>query len=225
MKVNEYYSENLSANKLKKCYDIAPSRIKQYLNSEIRFLQKNVKKTDVILELGCGYGRVLIEFAEKAKMIYGVDISQSNLDFGENFLSKKSNIKLLKMNAGKLEFDCEFFDVVFAMQNGISAFNIDPIKLIKESLRVTKIGGKVIYSSYSDKIWEERLKWFIQQSNKKLIGEIDFSKTKDGTIVCKDGFKATTYYIKDFINLKDELELDAIIKEIDESSIVFIISK
>jgi hypothetical protein len=31
----EYYSEKLSAERLKKCYDIAPSRVRQYLDAEI----------------------------------------------------------------------------------------------------------------------------------------------------------------------------------------------
>lgn len=225
MKRNEYYSENLSANRLKKCYDIAPARIKQYLNAEIKYLLEFIKPTYTILELGCGYGRILVELAGSANTIYGIDKSQSNIDFGKKFTSNKSNINLYVMNAEKLELEDQMFDVVFAIQNGISAFNIDPIELIKESLRVTKVGGKVIFASYSGKIWKERLNWFLQQSNENLLGEIDLNKSKNGTIICKDGFKATTYNIDDFQKIKDKLNLDAFIREIDESSIFFIISK
>jgi len=225
MNKKEYYSKKLSGIRLKKCYDIAPIRIKEYLLAEIEYLLKYIELTDIVLELGCGYGRILIELVDYARTIYGIDTSQGNLNLGENFIVNKSNIRLLNMNVEYLKFNNQFFDVVFALQNGISAFNIDPIRLIKESLRVTKTGGKVIFSSYSDKIWEERLNWFIHQSKENLIGEIDFNKTKDGSIVCKDGFKASTYTINDFEILKSKLDLNAIIKEVDSSSIFFIITK
>lgn len=36
-----YYSQKLSAEKLRLCYEIAPQRVKQYLESEIAFHQRS----------------------------------------------------------------------------------------------------------------------------------------------------------------------------------------
>ncbi|MFX0085174.1 MAG: class I SAM-dependent methyltransferase [Candidatus Hodarchaeota archaeon] len=220
-----YYSEKLSADRLKHCYDIAPPRIKQYLEAEIKYVLDNIEPTDVVLELGCGYGRVLAKLAEKSKVIYGIDTSKPSINLAKEFLENFSNIKLFQMNARSLLFEDDFFDVIVVIQNGISAFKIDPHDLIKESLRVTKEGGKILISSYSEKIWADRLEWFILQSKEGLLGEIDFEKTKNGKIVCIDGFEATTYSKGDFIELISELALNATIKEVDQSSIFCTIMK
>ncbi len=225
MSKNSYYSEKLSANRLKHCYDIATPRIKQYLEAEIKYVSDNIKPTDVVLELGCGYGRVLAMLAKKSKVIYGIDSSKDSISLAKNFLENYSNIKLFHMNARSLLFDDNFFDVVVIIQNGISAFKINPRDLIKESLRVTKKGGTILLSSYSEKIWPDRLEWFILQSKEGLLGEIDFEKTKNGIIVCKDGFEATTYSKGDFTKLISELALNATIKEVDQSSIFCTIKK
>ncbi|UCG27161.1 MAG: hypothetical protein JSV24_09310, partial [Bacteroidales bacterium] len=79
--------------------------------------------------------------------------------------------------------------------------------------------GIVLFSSYSEKIWEERLNWFRIQAEHGLIGEIDFNLTKNGVIVCKDGFRAVTYSSEDFIRLASNFNVTSQIHEIDRSSI------
>jgi len=75
----------------------------------------------------------------------------------------------------------------------------------------------LLISTYSEKIWDERLKWFERQAQEGLIGEIDYGLTKNGKIVCKDGFTAMTYTRDDFINLASGFEIEIEIKEIDDS--------
>jgi SAM-dependent methyltransferase len=221
MNENSYYSDKLSAVQLKKCYQIAPPRVQQYLNSEIQYVLDKIKPSDRVLELGCGYGRVLNRLCNKAKEVVGIDISKSSLELAKNILKKHSNCKLLQMNAINLKFPDHFFDMVICVQNGISAINEDKRDLIKEAIRVTKKDGLALFSSYSDKFWEERLNWFILQSRAGLIGEINFNATGEGIIVTKDGFKATTFRPVDFLALTAELEIDLAIREIDNSSIFY----
>jgi len=78
-----YYKEKLSANKLLRCYEIATPRIKQYLDAEIQFVISNLHDTDSVLELGCGYGRVMKKVSPFVSMIVGNDIS------GEKFRTRK----------------------------------------------------------------------------------------------------------------------------------------
>ncbi len=223
--MREYYSKKLSANKLKRCYDIASPRIKQYLKAEINFVLEQIRSTDKVLELGCGYGRVLKELAIKASKVVGIDTSFESLELAKEFLQDSKNIEIHQMNANSLSFKEDVFDVVIAIQNGISAFKVEPEVLLRESLRITKRNGKIILSSYSENFWEERLKWFIQQSEEDLLGEIDFEKTGNGSIVCKDGFIATTFTKKDFQNLLQRMNLKGAIQEIDMSSIFCVITK
>ncbi len=223
--MRKYYSKKLSANKLKRCYDIASPRIKQYLKAEINFVLEHIHSSDTILELGCGYGRVLREFAKHASKAVGIDTSFESLELAKEYLLDYRNIELHQMNANSLSFKEETFDAVIAIQNGISAFKVEPEVLLRESLRITKKNGKLILSSYSENFWEERLKWFILQSEEELLGEIDYEKTGNGSIVCKDGFIATTFSKKDFQNLLQKMNLKGSIQEIDLSSIFCVIRK
>ncbi|MEA1939863.1 MAG: class I SAM-dependent methyltransferase [Candidatus Caldatribacteriota bacterium] len=216
-----YYSDKLSAEQLKKCYQIATPRVRQYLDTEIQYVLNKIKPLDIVLELGCGYGRVLKEICKKAKSVIGTDISMSSLKFAKKFLKENINYQLFQMNAINLEFPNNIFDVVICIQNGISAFKVNKKDLIKEAIRVTKKKGIVLFSSYSDKFWEERLKWFILQSKAGLIGEIDLSATRNGIIVTKDGFKASTIRPIEFTSLISEFNINLKIEEIDNSSIFY----
>ena len=59
-----YYTGKLSGERLRRCYDIASPRVKQYLAAEIRFLLSRVNHDDIVLELGCGYRRVAFELGD-----------------------------------------------------------------------------------------------------------------------------------------------------------------
>lgn len=54
-----YYSDRLAAEWLRLCYEIAPPRVKQYFEAKIDFVLNKIKPSDLVLELGCDYGRVL----------------------------------------------------------------------------------------------------------------------------------------------------------------------
>jgi hypothetical protein len=64
-----------------------------------------------------------------------------------------------------------------------------------------------------------RLEWFEVQSAHHLIGEIDYQATANGTIVCKDGFRATTADRQSFEKLAASLEVIPRITEVDGSSL------
>jgi len=215
-----YYSQKLSAERLRLCYEIAPPRVKRYLEAEIEFLLERIKPSDLVLELGCGYGRVLQKLVEKTKTVVGIDTSYASLNLAREIFYRTPSCHLFAMDAVELGFIDRQFDVVICIQNGISAFKADQQKLIEEAMRVTRSDGKVIFSSYSERFWEDRLEWFRLQSEHGLIGEIDDDATGDGVIVCKDGFRASTVSPDDFISLTSGFDIEPIIiTEVDSSSI------
>ncbi|KPK68397.1 hypothetical protein AMJ87_11975 [candidate division WOR_3 bacterium SM23_60] len=214
-----YYSTTLAGQRLKQCYDIAPPRVQQYLKAEIQHVLQHMHTGDIVLELGCGYGRILPRLAQKAGQIIGIDTSSDSLSFGQETLRAVSNCYLLTMDAMNLGFRKHTFDCVVCIQNGISAFHVDQRGLIHENIRVTKPGGIVLYSSYSEKFWESRLQWFQLQSEAGLLGEIDVEKTGNGVIVCTDGFTATTVTPSQFRSLIAGLNVDVNIVEVDDSSL------
>jgi ubiquinone/menaquinone biosynthesis C-methylase UbiE len=217
--MSEYYSRNLSSNNLKRCYDIAPPRVQKYFESEMNYVLDHINNYDSVLELGCGYGRVLKKIIPSSAEVIGIDISRESLELAFEYTKNNPRCHLLHASAEKLPFLDNSIDRVVCIQNGISAFKIDPQQLIQECMRVTKVGGLCMFSSYSPKFWKPRLDWFQMQVDAGLIGEIDWNETKDGVISCKDGFKATTFTLEDFTELMSKLDIEATIVEVDTSSV------
>lgn len=215
----EYYKEKLAADNLRRCYEIAPKRVKQYLEAEINYVLSKMDERFVVVELGCGYGRVLARLAERARFSVGIDTSYSSLSLCKETMQNFSNWALVNMNAVQTGLRGHSFDLVVCIQNGISAFHVDQHELIRESIRIAKTGGTILFSSYTDEFWHERLKWFLIQSNAGLLGTIDIQKTKDGIIVTKDGFTARTVRRRDFEVLVRGFDVDVYFTEIDDSSI------
>lgn len=214
-----YYSQKLSGERLKLCYSIAPPRVKQYLEAEIDFVLNKIKPTDWVLELGCGYGRVLLMMAEKAGQAVGIDTALDSLRLHGDLCPNVSSCSVLAMDAGRLGFKDSQFNKVVCVQNGISAFQIEQKALIAEALRVTCPGGSVILSSYAQRFWEDRIGWFRIQAEHGLIGEIDDEASGEGVIACKDGFRATTVTADGFRALASEFGIVPIVTEVDGSSL------
>lgn len=220
-----YYASQLSAERLQRCYEIAPPRVKQYLESELEFVLARLSAGSLILELGCGYGRILPAIGEKARCVVGIDTAVSSLHFGSATLKKRPNVALAAANAIHLPFPDKTFDMVVCIQNGISAFHLDKVSLVQESIRVVNTGGMVLFSSYAKKFWEHRLAWFRLQSLAGLLGEIDEEQTRDGSIVCTDGFTASTIDDLEFQMLTTGLCAATEIVEVDESSLFCVMKR
>jgi 2-polyprenyl-6-hydroxyphenyl methylase/3-demethylubiquinone-9 3-methyltransferase len=217
--LKQYYTQKLVADRLKRCYDIATPRVKQYLEAEIQHVLKYIKPSHLVIELGCGYGRVLQRVAGHTTYVIGIDTASESLNYAiqNKFADKRST--LLQMDAACLGFQDAVFDVLICIQNGISAFKVDPQHLIQESVRVTKPEGICLFSSYCEEFWEPRLEWFQLQAENGLLGEIDWDETHDGIIVCHDGFKATTMSITDFNVISQNIGIQPRIVEVDNSSL------
>jgi 2-polyprenyl-6-hydroxyphenyl methylase/3-demethylubiquinone-9 3-methyltransferase len=217
--VKDYYSRKLSAERLRKCYEVAPERTRRYLNAEIEFVLERMPSSGSVLELGCGYGRVLERLALKASSVFGVDTSQESLAMARDNMPGASSWHLARMDAARLGFRPQSFDTVVCIQNGLSAFNVDQRALMEEAVRVTRRRGNALFSSYAEGFWQDRLEWFQAQSRHGLVGEIDFEATRDGVIVCRDGFRATTVGHEDFVALTSGLDAAVRITEVDGSSL------
>ena len=213
------YEDNLAGQRLKRAYEIAPPRVRRYLDAESAHVLERIGTGARVLELGCGYGRVLPRLMTQAGMVVGIDTSLTSLMMGKRQLSGSSDCGLVCMDAEHLAIRPSAFDHTVCIQNGISAFHADKAGLISEAIRVTRPGGTVLFSSYSSKFWDHRLEWFMLQAREGLLGEIDTKRTGDGVIVCKDGFVATTLGGEEFLALAGSLGADAEITEVDQSSV------
>lgn len=219
MPQRSYYSEKLSAERLMACYDLAPAPVKTYLQAEIDFVARRMRPGSRVLELGCGYGRVLRGLGRTDGRLAGIDTSLSSLKMALRFVGAGSGIWLAAMDAAELAFLDRSFDLTVCIQNGISAFGVDQRRLIAEACRVTRSGGTALFSGYSARFWPRRLEWFELQASHGLLGEIDYEATGNGTIACRDGFRATTVAPERFRELAASLGLAAHIVEVGAASV------
>ena len=164
--------------------------MKRYLEAEIDFVLSRLERNNTVLELGCGYGRVTFRLAEVAKRVVGIDTATESLALARQIAGSRS--------------PCEFQEMDV---------------LLRQALRVTRPGGRILFSSYAKRFWADRLEWFEAQAAAGLVGAIDHERTEIGTIVCKDGFHSGMLSPEDFLSLGKRLGVEAEVTEVDGSSV------
>lgn len=90
------------------------------------------------LDIGCSSGVITSYLADYFGSITGIDVDLSALAIAK-MTFKKRNLKFLEMDAAKLAFKNESFDVVIA--NQLYEFVKDDEKVFREIYRVLKKGG------------------------------------------------------------------------------------
>lgn len=214
-----YYTENLAAERLQRVYDLATGPVRRYLGAEMAYLLERIPPGGRVLELGCGYGRVLEKLAPQAGCLVGIDIAYASLALGREYLAAWDNVLLVQMDALQTGFAAQYFDLVCCVQNGISAFQVNQRRLLEAAVALARPGGRVLFSSYAEAFWEERLAWFRRQARHGLLGPIDEDATGEGVIVCKDGFRATTVSPEQFRALARGLGRRVVVSTIAGSSV------
>ncbi|MEA4933451.1 MAG: class I SAM-dependent methyltransferase [Lawsonibacter sp.] len=219
--MSNYYAENLNSQKLFQVYDTAIPRVRQYFDAEIDFVRQRLKGHEHVLELGAGYGRIVRELAPYCASIVGMDISEESVHLGASYLQDFPNADMIAMDVHEMNFSHPF-DVILCLQNGLSAMRADDA-VIQRVLSYLAPGGTAYFSTYSANFWDHRLAWFQEQADKGLLGELDMEQTKNGVIVCKDGFRATTHSPADLESIGRNSGLAYEVTEVDESSLFLIL--
>ena len=96
-----YYADKLSAERLRACYDLAPPRARAYLEAEIEYVLEQTPPSALVLELGCGYGRVLRRLVPRARAVAGIDTSPESLQLAREFVGPASNVHVAAMDAAR----------------------------------------------------------------------------------------------------------------------------
>jgi len=126
----------------------------EYLTNEAEF---NFHSGEKVLEVGCGLGTDLAEFAQNGAKVYGVDLGVEQIELTKlNFHLRNLNYEILKpCNAENLDFEDNYFDFVFSF--GVLHHTPDTDKAISEVYRVLNNGGSAIIMLYA-KGWKHYIK-------------------------------------------------------------------
>ena len=110
----------------------------RFLNKIIPIINKHVKPSGKVLDVGCGYTSLLELLPQKNKV--GIDIVIDLLRKNKFPLNKE--IKWINASAENLPFENEKFSMV-SCSNGIDHHD-EPTKSLSEMLRVLKKGGLLL---------------------------------------------------------------------------------
>ena len=104
----------------------------------------STKKTDVILDIGCGTGRLTIPISKRCKKIVGVDFSDKTLAIAREKSTGLNNIEFRKHDVTKkLPFKNASFEKVICLLAINHISNV--LSFFKEIQRVLKIGGLFVF--------------------------------------------------------------------------------
>lgn len=113
----------------------------------VPFVLPYLNKDQSLLDVGCGPGLILIDFANHVHSVTGIEPTQELIDVANKNLAAadddiKSRVKFQLGLAYDIPFPDNSFDVVFALQVVIHL--LDPVKGLAEMARVCKPGGYVL---------------------------------------------------------------------------------
>jgi len=109
---------------------------------------KYIQKGDIVLDLGCGAGRTTLPIHELKARVIGTDLSEVMIDTAR---AKHPGIEFRVMDASRIDYPDEYFDVVVFSYNGLCYLYPEEKRnaSIKEIRRVLKKNGKAIISSFN----------------------------------------------------------------------------
>ncbi|HLC48297.1 MAG TPA: methyltransferase domain-containing protein [Candidatus Norongarragalinales archaeon] len=111
--------------------------------------QFEAKKGSRILEVGCGNGKHLSSLLDKGFEVHGVDVSPSAIKLAKERVNLSSEgAKLFVGDATALQFNANFFDVVFLFHILGHLSKKEREMAINEAFRVLKKGGKCYFREF-----------------------------------------------------------------------------
>lgn len=183
-------------------FKVQDSLVETYLGQSGRQLSKE----DVVLEIGCGEGNMMLPLCDKVKEIHGVDISEVAITNAKEYLKDKSNFYLY-VNDNISFFKDESFDIIFeqtVFQHMLREHVIEYLDQIQKKL---KSGGYVLLQFVDDPIFKEVVGTLTIESQsswteQEMISEIELRGIKkvksimvDVSHVVNNHRKLIVYYL------------------------------
>lgn len=155
----------------------------------LKFSNMVVKnKDELILEAGCGNGRIVRYYHDKKYKIIGIDFVKEAI---EKINSVNPMIDAREGNILRLDFNDEYFDVILAF--GLyHNFNSDDISVaLNETNRILKKGGKICVSFRSDNIQELIIDYLNRDKSlkNKQFHKMNLKKSEFKELLESHGFK------------------------------------
>lgn len=127
--------------------------------------EMHFRKTDIIIDLGCGTGQLLPHIINLVKLVICVDVSRNIIAQAKTRAQHSKHVALLRADADYLPFQPKF-DVAFAitlLQNMPS-----PFQTLNEMKRVTKEDANLIVTGLKKSFSEEQFAQLLRQAGLEI---------------------------------------------------------
>jgi SAM-dependent methyltransferase len=106
-----------------------------------------------VLDIGCGNGYVLYQYARHGAEVTGVDLTRTAVDLSRmRFALGGLSGDFVEVDGNNLPFSDQHFDIVCSM--GVLHHISDPRPMVEEMFRVLKPGGRLIVMLYYRYSWK-----------------------------------------------------------------------
>lgn len=149
-----------------------------------------LRKSDVVLDTGCGTGLLFPHVAKMVKLVVGIDLSLVIVKEAKKQAKDLPNVNLLRADADRTPFQNQTFDTVFAITLLQNAPN--PLHTLEEIKRISKNQAVVVATglkkqftqrSFTDLIHQAKLNIKMLKTNEKLKGYVAIcTKSKHSSI-------------------------------------------
>jgi len=147
----ELFSEQTEIEHWESIYDhqdFCGACLRLRMNQALSWLDdSNLSKNSMILDAGCGAGKVTRETAEREHNVFGMDYSYGMIKKANRICNteRKLNVKFLEGDIESLPFKDSSFDMVICL--GVITYLESEEKALRELSRVLKLQGILILSS------------------------------------------------------------------------------
>ena len=129
-----------------------------------------------VLEVGCGTGADLLQFAKHGALATGVDLTANHVELARNRVGELAAV--YRADARYLPFEDESFDYVYS--HGVLHHCDEPAKVVREIFRVLRPGGRFnvhVYALWSyitlSGLFRYGRKWKLHVENSRAPVHID----------------------------------------------------
>jgi SAM-dependent methyltransferase len=135
-----------------------------------------------VLDVGCGNGYVLYQYARHGAEVTGVDLTQTAIELSrERFALGKLSGQFREVDGNNLPFPDDHFDIVCSM--GVLHHISNPQPMVGEIFRVLKPGGRLIVMLYHRQSWKN----LVLLRLRRLVDPSYRGKTQQEALNMNDG--------------------------------------
>jgi SAM-dependent methyltransferase len=125
---------------------------------------------DKVLEIGCGTGADLLQFAKHGAIATGVDVTARHVELARKRLGNLAVV--LQADMRHLPLEDESFDYIYS--HGVLHHSDEPEKVVREISRVLRPGGRVNIHVYA--FWSYFTLWSVLRSGREWKLHIENSE-------------------------------------------------